>query len=171
MHNTTAELNEITNNARINFEIYLNNLSIDKIRKEYDEYKSKYFKDVSEILNNLTQKIIGFPALKGDFLSNDICKFVSRENWQLVLDYHFGGYGKVKADLISFLNEFYIQTNIPLDPIYTGKMMFGIFDLIEKGYFPNGAKILAIHTGGLQGIRGVNKILKEKKKEFLIYEE
>lgn len=128
---------------------------------------------ISGIINSSFehQKIIGFPALKGDFLSNDICKFVSRENWQLVLDYHFGGYGKVKADLISFLNEFYIQTNIPLDPIYTGKMMFGIFDLIEKGYFPNGAKILAIHTGGLQGIRGVNKILKEKKKEFLIYEE
>lgn len=57
------ELNEITNSARINFEIYLNNLSIDKIRKEYDEYKSKYFKDVSEILNNLTQKIIGLPIL------------------------------------------------------------------------------------------------------------
>lgn len=56
-------LNEITNSARINFEIYLNNLSIDKIRKEYDEYKSKYFKDVSEILNNLTQKIIGLPIL------------------------------------------------------------------------------------------------------------
>lgn len=57
------ELNNITNSARINFEIYLNNLSIDKIRKEYDEYKSKYFKDVSDILNNLTQKIIGLPIL------------------------------------------------------------------------------------------------------------
>src|SRR5690606_4683270 len=55
------KLNEITNSARINFEIYLNNLSIDKIRKDYDEYKSKYFKDVSEILNNLTQKIICLP--------------------------------------------------------------------------------------------------------------
>ena len=63
IYSVFEELNEITNNARINFEIYLNNLSIDKIRKEYDEYKSKYFKDVSEILNNLTQKIIGFPLL------------------------------------------------------------------------------------------------------------
>ncbi|WP_445453529.1 hypothetical protein [Flavobacterium sp. 25HG05S-40] len=57
------ELNDITNSARINFEIYLNNLSIDQIRKEYDEYKSKYFKEVSEILSNITQKIIGFPIL------------------------------------------------------------------------------------------------------------
>lgn len=63
IYNVFQELNEITNRAKINFEIYLNNLSIDKIRKEYDEYKSKYFKDVSEILNNLTQKIIGLPIL------------------------------------------------------------------------------------------------------------
>lgn len=58
-----AELNNITNKAKVNFEIYLNNLSIDKIRKDYDEYKSKYFKEVSDILNNLTQKIIGLPLL------------------------------------------------------------------------------------------------------------
>lgn len=63
INNVFEELNDITNSAKINFEIYLNNLSIDKIRKEYDEYKSKYFKDVSEILNNLTQKIIGLPIL------------------------------------------------------------------------------------------------------------
>lgn len=63
IYNVFEVLNEITYSARINFEIYLNNLSIDKIRKEYDEYKSKYFKDVSEILNNLTQKIIGLPIL------------------------------------------------------------------------------------------------------------
>ncbi len=61
--NIFKDLNEITNNAKINFEIYLNNLSIDKIRKEYDEYKSKYFKEVSDILNNLTQKIIGLPIV------------------------------------------------------------------------------------------------------------
>lgn len=57
------ELNAVINKAKINFEIYLNNLSIDKIRKDYDEYKSKYFKEVSDILNNLTQKIIGLPLL------------------------------------------------------------------------------------------------------------
>lgn len=116
-------------------------------------------------------KIIGFSALKGDFLNDDIRKFAKQDNWKLITDYHFGGYGKVKPELITFLNEFYAQTRIPLDPVYTGKMMFGIVDLIEKGFFPDNAKILAIHTGGLQGIKGINRVLKNKKREYLIYEE
>lgn len=128
---------------------------------------------ISGIINSSheNQEIIGFPALKGDFLSNDICKFVTKKNWKLILDYHFGGYGKVKPELISFLNQFYEETKIPLDPIYTGKMMFGIVDLIKKGNFPQKSKILAIHTGGLQGIKGMNNSLKKKNKEYLIYEE
>ena len=65
-------------------------------------------------------------------------------------------------ELIRFINEFKKQQHIQLDPVYTGKMMYGIFDLIEKGYFPKGSKILAIHTGGLQGIKGMNKVLKQK---------
>ena len=116
-------------------------------------------------------KIIGFSALKGDFLNDDIRKFAKQDNWKLITDYHFGGYGKVKPELITFLNKFYAQTRIPLDPVYTGKMMFGIVDLIEKGFFPDNAKILAIHTGGLQGIKGINRVLKNKKREYLIYEE
>ena len=119
---------------------------------------------ISGLINSAkdNQKIIGFPALKGDFLSDDIRKFVTNSNWELQLDYHFGGYAKINEELIRFINDFYKQTNIPLDPIYTGKMMFGIVDLINKGYFPKGAKILAIHTGGLQGIEGMNKNLKNK---------
>lgn len=108
------------------------------------------------------QKIIGFPALKGTFLSDDIRKFVNKKSWELIHDYHFGGYGKINETLIRFINGFYQDTTIPLDPIYTGKMMYGIFDLIEKGYFPNGSKILAIHTGGLQGISGMNQKIKNK---------
>ncbi len=128
---------------------------------------------ISGIINSSheNQEIIGFPALKGDFLSDDICKFVTKKNWKLILDYHFGGYGKVKPELISFLNQFYEEAKIPLDPIYTGKMMFGIVDLIKKGSFPQKSKILAIHTGGLQGIKGINNLLKKKNKEYLIYEE
>lgn len=109
------------------------------------------------------QKIIGFPALKGLFLSDDIRKFVDNESWQLIHDYHFEGYGKINEALIRFINEFYQETAIPLDPVYTGKMMYGLFDLIQKGYFPDGSKILAIHTGGLQGIEGMNQKLKNKK--------
>jgi 1-aminocyclopropane-1-carboxylate deaminase len=108
------------------------------------------------------QQILGFPALKGDFLKEDIGKFVHKKNWQLVTDYHFGGYAKINQALISFINEFKKNYQIPLDPIYTGKMMFGIFDLIENGYFSQGSKILAIHTGGLQGIEGMNIKLKAK---------
>ncbi|MES2544840.1 MAG: pyridoxal-phosphate dependent enzyme [Bacteroidota bacterium] len=108
------------------------------------------------------QKIIGFPALKGEFLSNDICNFAPNKNFELIQDYHFGGYAKINEELIRFMNEFYKTTNVLLDPIYTGKMMFGILDLIKKGYFPEKSKILAIHTGGIQGIAGMNEKLKNK---------
>ena len=109
------------------------------------------------------QQLLGFPALKGDFLQQDISKFVSKTNWKLIHDYHFGGYAKVSKPLIDFVNKFKGYYNIPLDPVYTGKMMFGILDLIEQGYFKKGTKILAIHTGGLQGISGMNTRLKNKK--------
>ena len=114
------------------------------------------------------QQVLGFPALKGEFLQQVISKFALKENWKLIHDYHFGGYAKINTELISFINEFKKKNNIPLDPVYTGKMMFGIFDLIEKNYFPKGSKILAIHTGGLQGISGMNAILKKKKLPIII---
>lgn len=108
------------------------------------------------------QKILGFPALKGDFIREDIRKFATKDNWDLITDYHFGGYGKIKPELIAFINDFKKRYNIPLDPVYTGKMMYGIFDLMEKQFFPKDSKILAIHTGGLQGIEGMNITLKRK---------
>ena len=108
------------------------------------------------------QQVLGFPALKGGFLKNEIVKFANKTNWKLVLDYHFGGYAKVSVELIEFINAFKKNTGIPLDPVYTGKMMFGIFDLMDKGFFPKGSKILALHTGGLQGIQGMNKLLTKK---------
>ena len=59
--------------------------------------------------------------------------------------------------MIDFIQDFYSTQNIPLDAIYTGKMMFAIMDLTAKDYFPSGSSILAIHTGGLQGNRGINE--------------
>lgn len=97
------------------------------------------------------QKVLGFPALKGDFLTQEVKRFVTKDNWDLVSDYHFGGYAKTTEELMSFINCFYKEQQILLDPIYTGKMLFGIIDLIKKGYFKSNSKILAIHTGGLQG--------------------
>ena len=74
-----------------------------------------------------TQKIIGFPALKGGFLNEDICKFASQSNWELWEAYHFGGYAKVDSKLITFMNHFKTTYKIPLDPVYTAKMMYGYF--------------------------------------------
>jgi 1-aminocyclopropane-1-carboxylate deaminase len=109
------------------------------------------------------QKVLGFPALKGDFLKEEIRIFAQNKNWELITDYHFGGYGKVNQDLIAFINQFYDKNNIPLDPIYTGKMVFGVMDMIERNYFPDQSKILLIHTGGIQGIQGMNMKLKNKQ--------
>jgi 1-aminocyclopropane-1-carboxylate deaminase len=120
---------------------------------------------VSGIINcsKSSQQVLGFPVLKGDFLNEDICSFAKNENWDLIPEYHFGGYAKVTTELIDFINEFYQKYQIPLDPIYTGKMVFGVLDLIKKKKFPEGTKILMIHTGGLQGIAGMNISLRQKK--------
>jgi len=120
---------------------------------------------ISGLINSLKphQKVIGFPALKGDFLQHEIRKYVlTFENWSLNTNYSFGGYGKISEELILFINKFKEETKIPLDPVYTGKMLFGIVDLIKKDYFSEGTKILAIHTGGLQGIEGMNTVLNKK---------
>ena len=108
------------------------------------------------------QHILGFPALKGDFLKEDIRKFATKENWKLQTNYHFGGYAKYTYDLINFINDFKSSTKIPLDPIYTAKMIFGILDMVKNNVFKPNTKILAIHTGGLQSITGMNIILKKK---------
>jgi 1-aminocyclopropane-1-carboxylate deaminase/D-cysteine desulfhydrase-like pyridoxal-dependent ACC family enzyme len=112
---------------------------------------------------NGKQYAIGFPVLKnGAFLQRDIQDHIISYNnsvylnWHLELDYHFGGYAKYTSDLINFINGFKNDHNIQLDPVYTGKMMFGIFDMIKKDKFKNGTDILAIHTGGIQGIAGFN---------------
>jgi 1-aminocyclopropane-1-carboxylate deaminase len=119
---------------------------------------------ISGLINSILphQKVLGFPALKGDFLQNEIRKFAKNNNWELILDYHFGGYAKVDEDLIAFINSFYQKYKIPLDPIYTSKMVFGVTDLINKNYFPENSKILMVHTGGLQAIEGMNLKLKKK---------
>ncbi|QHL88359.1 pyridoxal-phosphate dependent enzyme [Nibribacter ruber] len=105
--------------------------------------------------------IIGFPALKGgEFLHAEVTQLVQAyagqayDNWQLQTEYHFGGYAKHTPELLTFIQDFYEQHQILLDPVYTGKLLFGVFDLIEKDYFTEGTRIIAIHTGGLQGWTG-----------------
>jgi len=124
---------------------------------------------ISGIINSTrdTQHVLGFPALKGDFLNKEITRYTVSTSWELCSDYHFGGYGKVNDQLVSFINNFKKKHNIALDPIYTGKMLFGIFDLIKQGFFMKNTRILAIHTGGVQGISGINQRL-EKRNQTLI---
>jgi len=107
-----------------------------------------------------TGKALGFPVLKGEgYLEERINELLNGEHlsWQLIHDYHFDGYAKYRLELIAFINRFSHEHGIQLDPIYTGKMMYGIYDLVLKNFFPLGSKILAIHTGGLQGIAGFNQ--------------
>lgn len=96
------------------------------------------------------QKITGIVVLKG-------WKEDNAHGKDLFYDYHFGGYAKHTAGLISFMNEFYTKTNIPTDIVYTGKLAFAIFDLVKKDHFPPQSKILMIHSGGLQGNASLQK--------------
>jgi 1-aminocyclopropane-1-carboxylate deaminase len=125
-------------------------------------------------------RVLGFSALKGNFLQKEVTNLleirkndiytegslleISEEektnknnNWSINTDFHFGGYARWTPELIDFINDFKHKNDIPLDPIYTGKMMFGIYKLIEAGYFPENSTIVAVHTGGLQGIEGFNQ--------------
>jgi 1-aminocyclopropane-1-carboxylate deaminase len=122
--------------------------------------------------------IIGFSSLKnGSFLRGEIENLLADfrtlydpalgwaennsknvyGNWELETSYHHGGYGKVTKDLLLFLQEIEEKTSVRFDPIYTGKMLFGIIDRAKKGMFKPGSSILAIHTGGLQGWAGINE--------------
>ena len=98
-----------------------------------------------------TQHIWGFSALKGDFLKQDIQKYTSKTNWILLDDYCCGGYAKTPPELIEFIRSFEKEYGIPLEQIYTGKMLMGIFDLIDQKKLTNSSRILVIHSGGLQG--------------------
>lgn len=110
---------------------------------------------ISGIINTLKphQQALGFPALKGDFLQEDIKKYAKNKQWKLVTDYHFGGYAKINDELKQFMKQFFKKYLISLDPVYTSKTFFGVIDLISKGYFKPDSKILIIHTGGLQGLQ------------------
>jgi 1-aminocyclopropane-1-carboxylate deaminase len=115
------------------------------------------------IINAAPEKasIWGFAALKNAaFLESDVASLlpkISSDNWKVNLDYHFGGFAKKSTELLDFIKNFEDKTGIPLESVYTGKMLFGIYDLITKHTFKPGQRIIAIHTGGLQGKRGFTK--------------
>lgn len=108
------------------------------------------------------QQLIGFASVAMPY-ENVLNQIFKKENTKMKDDLHinynytFGGFAKYNQLLVEFINHFKAIYNIPLEPLYTGKMLFGIFDLLQRGYFTDSQKILAIHTGGLQGITGFNQ--------------
>lgn len=116
-------------------------------------------------LQNIS-RALGISVLKGSFLQIEVerllnlCPNTATPNPPSAIildDYHHGGYAKWTPELVNFINGFKKETGIPLDPIYTGKAFFAAFELAKQGYFPEGASIVLVHTGGLQGIAGFNE--------------
>jgi len=109
------------------------------------------------------QQLLGFSALKGDFHQKDINALLAKNktpaysNWSIQANFHFGGYARYSMALVDFMNEIRKSYGLPLEPIYTGKLFYGLFELAKAGFFPKGSKIIALHSGGLQGIRGFNE--------------
>ena len=113
------------------------------------------------------QKIIGFKAVKDNSLENRIKNLSKKDNFTLI-DASDGGFGKITDENVRFINEFYQYFGIVLEPVYTGKMLRKIFEMIADDYFPANSKILAFHTGGLQGIVGANEMLKKKNRNLIL---
>lgn len=107
------------------------------------------------------QKVLGFNVVEDSSLEEKILNWSGKKNFELI-SASFGGYGKISAENVRFINGFKEKYSIQLDPIYTGKMMQKLFEMIENNYFEDGTKILAFHTGGLQGIEGANLLLRKK---------
>ncbi|OUL23676.1 pyridoxal-phosphate dependent enzyme [Nostoc sp. 106C] len=119
------------------------------------------------------QCAIGFPVLKdGGFLAPEIDSWLKNylasglsivdkaiASWELICDYHMGGYAKVNEELLMFSQQFTQEHGIPLDYVYTAKMFYGVMDLMKQGFFHRGDRLLLIHTGGLQGNLGMEKRL------------
>ncbi|AMR29818.1 1-aminocyclopropane-1-carboxylate deaminase [Hymenobacter psoromatis] len=105
-------------------------------------------------------RAVGIAALKGaDFLRTEVDALLAATGcvggrYELHTGYHFGGYAKLPAELRAFIRQFEVDFGVLLDPIYTGKLLFSVLDLIEKGHFVPGSTVVAVHTGGLQAWAG-----------------
>jgi 1-aminocyclopropane-1-carboxylate deaminase/D-cysteine desulfhydrase-like pyridoxal-dependent ACC family enzyme len=101
-------------------------------------------------------QVLGASALKGNWMPEEIEKLLGEKgrwkNWRVFSRYHFGGYAKFPPELRSFIRDFQQEYGIRLDPIYTGKLFYGILDQIREGFFPKGSSVVVVHSGGLQGV-------------------
>lgn len=108
-----------------------------------------------------SQQAVGVAALKGgSFLPADIDALTLAgtgrvyPNYEVRTEYHLGGYAHFSPELLHFVEQFNQRHGVLLDPIYTGKLLYGVLDLVRQGYFAAGSTVVAIHTGGLQGWQG-----------------
>ena len=114
------------------------------------------------------QRVLGFSALRAD-LREAVKKYTRKTNWRLFPENDFKGFAKINPQLVSFINGFYGEYDILLDPIYTGKMMLKLFKAIKGGFFQKNTRILVVHTGGLQGVAGMNRKLSKKGLATIVY--
>jgi 1-aminocyclopropane-1-carboxylate deaminase len=107
--------------------------------------------------HQLSTQFNAIPVFKnGEFMKDEVDRFLTvPASYQLHTDYHFGGYGKTTPELIEFIKQFVADTGILIEPVYTGKMFYALFDLVQKKHFKQGDKILAIHSGGIWGLLGM----------------
>ena len=112
------------------------------------------------------QKVLGFKVVDDQSLYNKVLELSDNNNFELI-EAHEGKYGKITDENIRFINDFKQKYGIQLDPIYTGKMMRKLFEMIEENYFSEGSIILAFHTGGLQGISGGNELLRKQNRHLI----
>lgn len=105
---------------------------------------------VKGVINKqLNTKILGISSLKNNFdLDKKLAPYAT-DFYQIFHDYHRGKYGKIDDALVHFIKQFYMETGIKTDVVYTGKMLLALDDLIHKGHINKGHKVLCIHTGGL----------------------
>lgn len=106
------------------------------------------------------QHALGISSLKiADRANNSLLSLVKAHtpsrSFTFLYDYHFGGYARKNSTLIAFMNDLFPAQGLKTDFVYTGKLMYGINNLIHNDYFTGEARILAIHSGGLQGNRSL----------------
>ena len=108
------------------------------------------------------EQILAIAVLKGgDFITDEVCRLhpaaASIPGWRIALDHHDGGYAKFSPELWQWVQDFSADTGLPLEPIYSGKAMWGLFRELAAGHIAPGSKIVFIHTGGMQGLAGLRE--------------
>lgn len=121
------------------------------------------------------KRVLGIAVLKGaEYLEAQVRSYLQElrregvidtvpDNWSINHDWHHGGYARVTVQLAHFIQRFEQMHNIPVEPVYSGKMFFALEQLLQAGEVSPLAKVTAIHTGGLQGLRGMLPLLQRRQ--------